>query len=160
MDPQIVSPFSSFFTIQPANVVVNHGSPRSDVAESCAQKAPTCCAQCSSCFSSSPIGVPHLSFMGPKPRVPPQVLEIVCICIYVFMYLCIYVSMYLCIYVSMYLCIYVCMHLCIYVCMYVCMCVCMYACMYVCMYCIILYCSVLYCSVVYCIVVYCMHFIV
>ena len=112
MDPQIVSPFSSFFTIQPANVVVNHGSPRSDVAESCAQKAPTCCAQCSSCFSSSPIGVPHLSFMGPKPRVPPQVLEIVCICIYVFMYLCIYVSMYLCIYVSMYLCMSVCLFVC------------------------------------------------
>ena len=55
--------------------------------------------------------VPHLNIGALNAR------EVVCVCLYVRMYVCIYV----CIYVCMYVCINVCMYVCIYICMNLCM---------------------------------------
>ena len=60
----------------------------------------------------------------------PFVTNMLCVAVYVCMFVC------LCVYVQ--ICMYVCMNVCMYVythvCMYVCMCVCAYVYMYVCIY--------------------------
>ena len=64
---------------------------------------------------------------------------IICIiCIYVYMYMYIYVYMNIYVYMYIYICIYVYMYICIYVYMYICICVYVYMCicvyMYICIY--------------------------
>ena len=63
-------------------------------------------------------------------------VSILCVYMYVCMYVCMYLHMYVCTYVCMYVCIYIYMYMYvhIFVCMYVRMYICMYVRTYVCMY--------------------------